>query len=214
MVKFAFYRVTWGGQGHSPNGMANCVCNLPYGWFSGVLWGRGGQGCPVGHQGGPAGDQRGPREVLERFWMPLGKGHFLVVGGWTCQLSDEILMVSASCGSVRRSVVIRLFYSLAFLQAHVFAKQWGEDVMKNNVLFSKSKIASSDSNQKWCQQHDFRRCQLRPRSITFEYNPGRFSRVWLLRSVRFLKEQLTMMLVHESEKVNNTLDVEQHIRFW
>ncbi len=54
---------------------------------------------------------------------------------------------------------------------------------------------------------------MKPRSSNFDGNPSRFSIVLLLRFVRFLKEQLNMMLLQESEKVNKTLDVEQKVRF-
>ena len=54
---------------------------------------------------------------------------------------------------------------------------------------------------------------MRPRSVNFEGNPFRFLIVLLLRFVRFLKEQLNMMLLQESEKVNKTLDVQQKLRF-
>ena len=69
-------------QGHSPNDMVICVCNLPY-------WGvfRG----PLGVLGGPVGVQRGqgaswegwggPREVPEGFWGGLGNGHFFFFRG-------------------------------------------------------------------------------------------------------------------------------------
>ena len=54
---------------------------------------------------------------------------------------------------------------------------------------------------------------MRPRSINFEKNHFRFLTILLLRFVRLLKEKLNMMLLQESEKVNNTLDVEQKLRF-
>ena len=62
-------------------------------------------------------------------------------------------------------------------------------------------------------KHDFGRWILRPRSINFEGNPRRFSIVLFLRFVRFLKEQLNMMLLQENAKVAKTSDLEQKLRF-
>ena len=49
--------------------------------------------------------------------------------------------------------------------------------------------------------------------MNFKGNPSRFSKVLLLRFVRFLKEQLNMVLLQESEKVNKTSDGEPKLRF-
>ena len=54
---------------------------------------------------------------------------------------------------------------------------------------------------------------LRPRSISFEGNPFRFSIVLLLRFVRLLKEYVNIMFLQEIEKVNKTSDVKQKLRF-
>ena len=54
---------------------------------------------------------------------------------------------------------------------------------------------------------------MRPRSIKFGGNPCRFSIVLLLRFVRFLSELRNVMLLQESEKVNQAQDVEQQLRF-
>ena len=50
-------------------------------------------------------------------------------------------------------------------------------------------------------------------SINFDFDPCRFSIVLLLRFVRYLKEQLDMMLLQEHENAIQTLDVEQQMRF-
>ena len=54
---------------------------------------------------------------------------------------------------------------------------------------------------------------MRSRSINFDGNPNRVSIVLLLRFVSFVKEQLNMMLLQESEKVNKTLEVVQPFIF-
>ena len=52
-----------------------------------------------------------------------------------------------------------------------------------------------------------------PMSIHFEGNPCRFSIVLLLCFVMFLKEHVNMVLLQESEKVNETSELEQNLRF-
>ena len=52
-----------------------------------------------------------------------------------------------------------------------------------------------------------------PRPNNFDCIPFVFSIVLLLRFVKCLNEQLNMMLLHESEKVNKVLDVKQQMRF-
>ena len=69
------------------------------------------------------------------------------------------------------------------------------------------------SMKKCCRTHDFRRWILRPRLINFDGNLYCFSIVLLSRFVRFLRAQINMMLLEESEKVNKTLDIEQKSRF-
>ena len=54
---------------------------------------------------------------------------------------------------------------------------------------------------------------MRSRSINFDGHPCRFSVGLLLRVVRFVKEQWNMMLLQESEKVSETLNLNQQIRF-
>ena len=66
--------------------------------------------------------------------------------------------------------------------------------------------------KQWCRNHDFGRLILMSRSIDFEGNPCCLSIVLLLHLVRLLMEHLTMMLLQESGKVNETLDKEQNIR--
>ena len=46
-------------QGHSPNDMVDCVCNLPYAGFSGVLWRSGGVMEVLGWIGGMQGGTEG-----------------------------------------------------------------------------------------------------------------------------------------------------------
>ena len=53
---------------------------------------------------------------------------------------------------------------------------------------------------------------MRPWSINFDGNPDRFLTILLFHFVRILKEQLNMMLLQESEQVNETLDIEQNMR--
>ena len=54
---------------------------------------------------------------------------------------------------------------------------------------------------------------LRPRSGNSQGNPFRFSIVLPLGVVRFLKEQLNIMLLQESGQVTNTFDVDHKFRF-
>ena len=122
-------------------------------------------------------------------------------------------MFSVLGGFVKRSVVIGLCYFFIVFRSLFFAKQSGEFAIKTKCFSTFLKSASSDFNEKTMPKHDFGRWILRPRSINFEGNPRRFSIVLFLRFVRFLKEQLNMMLLQESETVNKTLDVEQQIRF-
>ena len=68
-------------QGHSPNDIVNCVCNLPYGGSSGVLWGPGGVREGLGCIGGIQGGDRGvPGRFLRDLVGPLEKCRFLFVG--------------------------------------------------------------------------------------------------------------------------------------
>ena len=55
-------------QGHSPTDMVNCVCNLPHGASSGVLWESGGVREVLG-------------EVFEGSWGALRHYHFPFFGG-------------------------------------------------------------------------------------------------------------------------------------
>ena len=50
--------------------------------------------------------------------------------------------------------------------------------------------------------------------VNFDSNPVCFSIVLLLHFVRFLKEPLNMMLLQESDKVNETLHVEHKLRLF
>ena len=84
----------------------------------------------------------------------------------------------------------------------------------NHCVLNISNIASFDFNAKCCRKHDLGRWILRSRSINFDGNPSRFSTVFFLHFVRFLKEQLNMLLLQESAKVNETLDVHNTLDFY
>ena len=69
-------------QGHSPNDMVNCVCNLPYGGSLGVLWGSGGVREVLGWIGGVQGGIEGvPGRFLRSPGGPLEKVIFSFLGG-------------------------------------------------------------------------------------------------------------------------------------
>ena len=54
-------------QGHSPNDMVVCVCNLPHGAFSGVFGG------PLGVQGGKGGPGRAAGKSKDSFGRVQGR---------------------------------------------------------------------------------------------------------------------------------------------
>ena len=51
-----------------------------------------------------------------------------------------------------------------------------------------------------------------PESIHFEVKSFRLSIVLLVRFVRFMKEQVSIVLLQECETVNETADVKQNMR--
>ena len=84
---------------------------------------------------------------------------------------------------VKRSVVIGLCYFLSFFEAYIFAKQWGEYVMKTMVFWTHPILHLQISMKTWCRKHDFGRWMFRPRSINFEGNPCCFSTISLFNNV-------------------------------
>ena len=96
---------------------------------------------PWGSFRGPGGPGRswggsgGPREVLNgSSGVPWRRSFSFCLEGEFVNSSNGILMFSVSCDPVKRSVVIRLFQFLLFLEAYIFTKQFGEYVM-NTIAF-------------------------------------------------------------------------------
>ena len=133
---------------------------------------------------------------------------------WICQWSNEILMFSVLTDSVRLSVVIALCYFFIVFGSLLFAKQWGEYVIKTKVFWMIPIWHLQILMKIWCRKRDFGRWILRPRLINFDGTPCCFLTILLLRFVRCLSELRNVMLLQESGKVNISRDVEQKLRFW
>ena len=132
---------------------------------------------------------------------------------WICQRSNEILMFSVLSDFVRRLVVIALCYFFIVFGSLLFAKQWGEYVIKTKVFWMIPIWHLQILMKIWCRKRDFGRWILRPRLINFDGNSCCFLTILLLRFVKFLSELRNVMLLQESEKVNISRDVEQQLRF-
>ena len=92
-------------------------------------------------------------------------------------------MFSVLSDFVRRSVVIALCYFFIVFGSLLFAKQWGEYVIKTKVFWMIPIWHLQILMKIWCRKRDFGRWMFRPRSINFEGNRCCFSTISLFNNV-------------------------------
>ena len=126
------------------------------------------------------------REVPGRFrgvsWRGPWNPWFSLFQRWICQRSNEILMFWVRGRFVKRSVVIWLCYFCICFGSLLFAKQWGEHVIKTKVFWMSPIWHLQILMKIWCRKHDFGRWHVRPLSIRFEGNRSCFSTISLFNN--------------------------------